>query len=51
MVRGRSDVFEDESVSVSVSREGMNRIYVKEGKVKIMYWELGRDSSLKHAGT
>lgn len=36
MVRGRSEGFEGDDVSVFVSREETNRIYVKEGKVKVM---------------
>ncbi len=36
-LQGRSEGLEEDGVSVFVSREGMNRIYVKGGKVKGMY--------------
>jgi len=34
MVRGRSEGFEEDGVSMLVSRVGMNRSYVKEGRTR-----------------
>ena len=33
-MRGRPEGFEEDRVSVFVSREGMNRSYVKEGRTR-----------------
>lgn len=50
MVRGRSECFERDGVSVFVSREEMNRTYVKEGKVKVKDGEVGRISFISTVG-